>query len=733
MKRIIHLILMAFVGLFILPNTSYSQEKNWTLLVYLIGADLESKNDAGTTDIIEMIDAGATDNVNVVVLTGGADKEGWRVPSAQLYNNGEETVLDYDAGGKQMSSSENVTAFVNWALDKYPGDKVAMTFWNHGSDVRGYGNDEVSGTNLAVPKIKEALANTNFITNNNKFELLGFDACLMGNLETVSTLQEFANYYIGSEEQEPGHGWNYTPIIQSLNTANASFTGDDLGRVIVDGFLSQATTEETTAVTLGVINTAKVSALENSLVTLFNLLVSDSKIQKLHKARAKAEEYSKSINNPEYSEDMVDIGDLMVKLKGFAPELSTEIDDVLAKLQEAIVYSRNDMARPRATGLSMYIPHNVLVDQEELYKILDDHYYNIDFKIEIRDFIYDEYTPQALADNNPPSGTHDPNFVLFNSSSEDVAAKQVGEVSAIRVVHDDDLEQVQVLLIEELEGFQDEYLMLGSTHVDTIIHDEGEDIYAYVWDEHWIGINGHPAYISDIHEYQIEEDGVVTDYTRIHIPAVKNIDQEDEEFLIMAYRYDAELNYVLESIIPEPYSDGSGGMIVPKQRVFLQPGDQLQLLYEGFNEVTDEEFFVVDDDAIITIENGNEDLMLEYDRLELGNYQLGYLLEDHSQNDTLIFDPTIYTVEPLCVEAIANSNHFEVFPNPASNLVNVRLLELNADVYELNIYDLMGRRMFNQTYTDGQTTLNLDLTSGIYTIEIVSDNTKVSDRLIIQK
>lgn len=73
-------------------------------------------------------------------------------------------------------------------------------------------------------------------------------------------------------------------------------------------------------------------------------------------------------------------------------------------------------------------------------------------------------------------------------------------------------------------------------------------------------------------------------------------------------------------------------MIPGKERINLQPGDVVHLNYKSFNEVTDEEIFVIDDDAIITIENGNEDLMLDYDDLFEGTYRIGYLIEDHSQS-----------------------------------------------------------------------------------------------------
>lgn len=736
MMKILQFMVLAALMLFILPNEGAAQNKQWTYLVYLVGADLESGSNAGTTDIIEMIDAGATDNVNVVVLTGGADKDGWRTPAAFLYSDGNEIQLDFSANGKAMSSKENVTAFVDWAISNYPSDKVGLTFWNHGSDIRGYGNDEVSGANLSVPAIREALQNTQYITGSNKFELLGFDACLMGNLETVSTLQSFTNWYIGSEEQEPGHGWNYTPIIQALNAADASFTGADLGKVIVDGFVQQATVESTTAVTLGVIDPSAITALEASLVTLFDQLVADGKISKLHKARAKAEEYSKSISDPEQSEDMVDIGDLMKKLKEVDPALTTLADDVIAKVSAAVSYSRNDMARPRATGLSMYIPHNALVNQDELYSVLNDHYYNIDFEIKIRDFIYDDYVGQALLDNNPPSGTHDPDFTLFKRGDHATEYRGSAEnVSAIRVDDVVDLEQVQVLLIEELEGFPNEYLMLGSTHADTVdLGADGVTTFAYLWDELWLGINGYPAYISDIQDVEIEDEaGNVAFYTKVHIPAVRNLETDDEQFLILTYLFDEDFNYELESIIPEPYEDQNGQLVIPKQRVSLKNGDMVQLLYEGFNEVTDEEFFLVDDDAIINIITGNDDLELEYDQLEVGNYQLAYLLEDHSQNDTLVFDPTIYQVLDTGVESVTNEGHLTVYPNPSSGLVNVLFSDVIIGAYDLIIYDIIGRTVYSDRGLLGDASLRLTLPDGVYSVEVVSPNRRIVDKLVIQK
>lgn len=47
-------------------------KKDWTVCVYLCGTDLESVGSAGTIDFLEMLAADIPDDINVLVMTGGA-------------------------------------------------------------------------------------------------------------------------------------------------------------------------------------------------------------------------------------------------------------------------------------------------------------------------------------------------------------------------------------------------------------------------------------------------------------------------------------------------------------------------------------------------------------------------------------------------------------------------------------------------------------------------------------
>lgn len=47
---------------------------SWSVFVYMCGSDLESSYGAATADISEMIDASPSDEVTVIIQTGGANK-----------------------------------------------------------------------------------------------------------------------------------------------------------------------------------------------------------------------------------------------------------------------------------------------------------------------------------------------------------------------------------------------------------------------------------------------------------------------------------------------------------------------------------------------------------------------------------------------------------------------------------------------------------------------------------
>ena len=114
-----------------------------------------------------------------------------------------------------MADPNTLLNFMNFAKENYPAEKYALIMWDHGGGaVSGFGQDQNASKNdhLFIDEIKQAL--DNFGT---KLEFVGFDACLMANMETAYALKDSANYLVASEELEPGTGWNYKKVINQLS------------------------------------------------------------------------------------------------------------------------------------------------------------------------------------------------------------------------------------------------------------------------------------------------------------------------------------------------------------------------------------------------------------------------------------------------------------------------------------------------------------------------------------
>lgn len=726
MKNLLTLIFcLAFLG----QGALLAQTKNWTLLVYMVGSDIVED---GITDLGEMKAAGNTDSINIVAMLGGSTLAGWETPTTSIFVNGNEIAQDFVPSVPHMANSTNITEFINWGVSNYPAEKYMLLFYNHGMDIRGFGWDNTVDKSSSVGDIQTGIANSDFIKNDNKFEVLGFDACLMASFEVQSALRNFAKYYVASEETEPYHAWNWTPIITAMNT-QADLNGAELGKIIVDEYMQQSKDEKTEHVTLSVTDLSKINNLETALEQLVLSLDDDLYVSNFMKARANSEEYHKVISTPELSDDMVDIGDLVKHLKALEPTIEDKVDSVLARIDEAVIYERSDSTRPRATGISMYVPFNVLVDTAEGNAILDIRYNPIEFSDTIKNFIANTYYPFAVEDNEPIDGSIDPDWGLTGSSSDDRGEN--GTYSAIRLNNQNgDLHQIQVILLEEIIGVPDEFLILGSTYPDTsVTNADGSTTFAYEWDEEWLGLNGHPAYIADIQDFLTEDDDGMLEYhfTRIHTPAILNPNTADEKNIMISFVFDEDFNYKLEGILREPY--GNEVIIPSKERIDLAPGDQVQLLYEVFDAVTNEATFVANDNAIIDIQTGNDDLILDHSKLEPGKYHIGFVLMDHSHNDTIIYDPKVREIISVnTYETIEETISAELVPNPVSDIAKLKFNKMTDANIEL--YNQIGV-LVERKKIENERSIDFNLRAypnGTYLMKITTDKGILTEKLIKQ-
>ena len=234
------------------PTDSSGKKAKMTMLVYINGSDLESGvrwdgnqwvphnapgNDA-TKNITEMLLANDNPDVNIILQTGGTKKEGWEsIKRKQIKNQSLVDLRAVDKPNASFADPQTLIDFIQWSKDNFPAEKYILVFWNHGGGpIGGFGSDQINSYNqknsLCTNDIKIALESSVEILGQ-KFELIGFDACLMASFEIISAIKNTCNYYVASEEIEPNGGWNYIPVLDSI-AQNPGLSGKDLGVTITD-------------------------------------------------------------------------------------------------------------------------------------------------------------------------------------------------------------------------------------------------------------------------------------------------------------------------------------------------------------------------------------------------------------------------------------------------------------------------------------------------------------------
>ncbi len=322
-----------------------------TIMVWMCGADLESRSAMASRDLSEMASAKLNDNVRVIVCTGGAKT--WHIQGIsnsvhQIYRVDDGTLerLEDNFGGGSMTDEANLEAFIKYCRQNFPANRNMLIFWDHGGgSLQGYGYDETNSSKgtMTLAEINTALKNAK-----TTFDMIGFDTCLMATAENALMLSNYADYLVASEETEPGVGWYYTDWLTNL-AANPSMATLDVGKNICDDFVTVCDqTCKGQKTTLSVVDLAELSTTMKSAFVDFSTSTSDLIDSDDYRAVSNARSSTR-----EFSTNKIDQIDLI----HFASNLGTKEAKSLANtLLSAIKYNRtNNMSN--AYGMSIYFPY----------------------------------------------------------------------------------------------------------------------------------------------------------------------------------------------------------------------------------------------------------------------------------------------------------------------------------------------------------------------------------------
>jgi len=269
---------------------------DWTIMIYMNGDNnLEGEALKNFKDIAKI---GSTDKINIIVQFDrigkyAHTKPDWSQTLRFRVTQNMEPLPSFaiqDIGEADMGDGKILSGFVDWAMKKYPAKHYMLDIWDHGqgyrleflasnfsqknsnlvlhdsskiyneitrtraitnqemkgnqvyigdpfrssvnSPHRACSNDETNNDELYNRKIQNSLEN---LLNGKKIDVIGFDCCLMSMIETTYAMRHIAEYFVGSEELEPGPGWQYDDWLGQL-VKNSPISALQLSKILVNSY-----------------------------------------------------------------------------------------------------------------------------------------------------------------------------------------------------------------------------------------------------------------------------------------------------------------------------------------------------------------------------------------------------------------------------------------------------------------------------------------------------------------
>jgi hypothetical protein len=220
--------------------------ETWTLMMYM-SADSNLEADM-LADLAELAAVSVPEWLNILILfdrsafydTSDGNWTGTRLfrisPSADggLERLRDDTFLMLtDEGDNEeldMGDAATLRSFVGFARATYPASHYGLVLSGHGNGWMKKGATsnppgprvictDDSGRNEGILVQRDLKA----ILHTYEIEIIGFDACLMGMVETAWALKDSVKYMIASEANEASYGWDYLSwITEWVNSSSYS-------------------------------------------------------------------------------------------------------------------------------------------------------------------------------------------------------------------------------------------------------------------------------------------------------------------------------------------------------------------------------------------------------------------------------------------------------------------------------------------------------------------------------
>jgi len=364
--------------------------KKWLFFSYIAGDCNLTKFQCGNIDQQEL--AGSDENTHIAAFIDvgpkdapiklGPDPGKWSGAKTFYINKDTEMgrlnpeIVAEHGDHVDMSNPDVMAKALIDAIKKFPADHIAVIFNDHGGGFTGAMSDDSDGGSATMPQIKSALKKVKDETGRT-IDIVGFDACLMGELEVGYEIKDYAKIMLASEENEGGPGWTYDSMLggktltQAISTLQLNLnqkkgidvTPREFAKIVVDVNRQHNEVIPTfSAVCLKDLNYVK-----EAVNDLAQAVIDTKDKQKVKDAIGKTENYG---GGWAPYRDIRDLHHLCTNLETIEdPALKNAAEKVRKAVEKAVFANENNpKSHPNSHGISIYAPTqgNLSYDYKEL-------------------------------------------------------------------------------------------------------------------------------------------------------------------------------------------------------------------------------------------------------------------------------------------------------------------------------------------------------------------------------
>ena len=583
---------------------------SWAIYWYHCGSNLESDWGCASEDLKEMLDVHLSEDVQVVVQTGGAKTwHNTQVDAGKLqryvYNNAGFFLVD-EQPKDNMGKTETLADFLRFCKDHYPAAHTMVVFWNHGGgSVSGAAFDENYRYDaLTLDEFYDAFSRVYDLSlENPPLDVIGFDTCLMATIDTAYTFCDVARYLVASEESEPGCGWYYTGWLQDLSD-NPGMDGARLGRSICDAFRKGCEIDDVAdEITLSVTDLTRLTPLMAAYEALgqealLNAVENPGFFPALGRMATRAENYGGNTEDSGYT-NMVDLGDLAKNCAELLPASARGVQDAL---KECVLYKINGPYRQKANGLSCYYSYNADKEDYDGYadiSVCDAftylYAYEINGALDDRGMAYLNNIGYGAAEVPEVATLEDNDYPIFIDENGNAVLDVGPEVANV-------LKGVYFRLAY-VDEEADMALLLGRDN--DIDMDWENGVFRDNFQDTWGAIDGNLAYMEIIYDGE--------DYNTYIVPILLN---GEEYHLRVVYDYGDARYYILGA--RKGLSDHG---MADKNLRQLQPGDKITTIHYAATFSGSDAFEPYQMDTFVVTENTS------FEEIPLGDGEFALMFE----------------------------------------------------------------------------------------------------------